>query len=106
MFDAKRNISLFIIYLMLCLGSFLFFCQQVNKKKLGESEARLSFLRQIYIASPAVITGGRNIAFETGTAISNAPASYLNLLDCCESDEAIASRIAIGQTSCRIIKGH
>jgi len=61
-------------------------------------------LTQVQTASPAIITAGRNIAFETGNGVSNAPASYLTMLDCCESDEAIAARIAVGQLKCNIIK--
>lgn len=67
-------------------------------------EARRMFVEQIYLASPATVPAGRNIAHETSNAVANAPASYLTMLDCCESDEAISDRIAVGKTQARIIK--
>lgn len=65
---------------------------------------RYAFLNSVFIAAPATVPAGRNIAFENGNAVSNAPASYLTMLDCCESDEAIADRIAVGLTQCRIVR--
>ncbi|MCP4747726.1 MAG: hypothetical protein GY874_16550 [Desulfobacteraceae bacterium] len=79
-------------------------CNAVYDTDSEIKKIRTSFLKSVHIASPALATAGRNIAFESGNAIANAPASYLTMLDCCESDEAIASRIAAGKTSCRIIK--
>lgn len=61
-------------------------------------------LTKVHTASPALIVGGRNVAYETGNGIANAPASYLTMLDCCEADEAISFRIAIGELKCEIIK--
>lgn len=63
---------------------------------------RKALLSRVHTAAPATITGGRNIAFESGNAITNAPASYLTQLDCCESDEAISTRISFSQTRCTI----
>ena len=51
-------------------------------------QKRMAFVRMVHLASPVLATAGRNIAFESGNAVSNAPASYLTMLDCCESDEA------------------
>jgi hypothetical protein len=67
-------------------------------------KVRSHLLDTVYLSSPAIVPAGRNIAFEIGNAAANAPASYLTMLDCCESDEAISDRIAVGQTQCRIIR--
>jgi len=80
---------------------------QINDKYAETSQTnriKKILLTKVHTASPALITGGRNVAFETGNGVSNAPASYLNMLDCCESDEAISARIAVGQIKCEIIK--
>jgi len=65
-----------------------------------------AFLERVVLASPATVTAGRNIAFETSNALSNAPASYLTMLDCCESDEAIADRIATSGLRAAVRRGH
>jgi hypothetical protein len=65
---------------------------------------RAAFHRSIHLAAPSVATAGRNIAFENNNAITNAPASYLTMLDCCESDEAIADRMAVAKTTSRLIR--
>lgn len=106
MFNCKKNLLIATSYFVFAGGVFLYFYYQVNLKQTNSIilAEKQSFLRHVQIASPSIITGGRNIAFESGLAAFNAPASYLNLLDCCESDEAISSRIAIGQTKCKIIK--
>lgn len=67
-------------------------------------KTRYSLLTEVYLPAPANVPAGRNIAFEVGNAVANAPASYLTMLDCCESDEAISDRIAVGQTQCTIIR--
>jgi len=56
---------------------------------------RQALFTRLHLAAPAIVPAGRNIAFETANAASNAPASYLTMMDCCESDEAIADRIAV-----------
>lgn len=65
---------------------------------------KIIFFGKIHTASPAIVPAGRNIAFESGNALANAPASYLTMLDCCESDEAIAYRIAMGQMTAKMLK--
>ncbi len=67
-------------------------------------QSRTALIQNVHLAAPVLATAGRNIAFETGNAVSNAPASYLTMLDCCESDEAIADRIAVAKTTSRLIK--
>ena len=108
MFELRKNLSITVIYFAVVLSLLFSFLQLINREYSESSntyKVRKIFLQKIHIASVATITGGRNVAFETGNALSNAPASYLTMLDCCESDEAISDRIAVGQTSCRIIKG-
>lgn len=96
-----------LFYLALAVLTLWVLIYQINS---GYSEtspiytSKRILLTQVQTASPAIITAGRNIAFESGNGVSNAPASYLTMLDCCESDEAIAARIAIGQLKCEIIK--
>ena len=65
---------------------------------------RAAFHSCIHLAAPSLATAGRNIAFENSNAITNAPASYLTMLDCCESDEAIADRMAVAKTTSRLIR--
>lgn len=67
-------------------------------------QQRAAFVQSIHLAAPVLATAGRNIAFESGNASSNAPASYLTMLDCCESDEAIGERIAAAQTTSRLLR--
>ena len=92
-----------------CVALFVLVCLYCKANAVYRIDAPCFSARKvlnshIYLASPAIVPAGRNIAFESGNAISNAPASYLTMLDCCESDAAIADRIAVGQTRCRIIK--
>jgi len=108
LFELRKNLSITVIYFAVVLSLLFSFLQLINREYSESSntnKVRKIFLQKIHIASVATITGGRNVAFETGNAVSNAPASYLTMLDCCESDEAISDRIAVGQTSCKIIKG-
>lgn len=93
--------TLTLIVLFLCL---YFQINGVYKNTSGWHTVRDALIKTVFIAAPATVPAGRNIAFENGNAISNAPASYLTMLDCCESDEAIADRIAVGLTQCRIIR--
>jgi hypothetical protein len=65
---------------------------------------RTAFIQSVHLAAPVLATAGRNIAFESGNAASNAPASYLTMLDCCESDEAIGERIAAARTTSRVLR--
>jgi hypothetical protein len=67
-------------------------------------QKRNALVQCVHLAAPVLATAGRNIAFESGNAVSNAPASYLTMLDCCESDEAIADRIAVAKTTSRLVK--
>jgi len=83
MYDLKKNLLIVSIYFVFTIGSFFYFYYKVN---IGPDQAmrfktKQIFLRYVHLSSPAVITGGRNIAFETGSAVSNAPASYLNLFN-------------------------
>ena len=83
------------------------FCWKTNSVyhlNAHQQKVRGHLLNTVYLSSPAIVPAGRNIAFEIGNAVANAPASYLTMLDCCESDEAISDRIAVGQTQCRIIR--
>lgn len=101
-------------YFAFCLSAFLFFSSAgllVNSSYSHGSPvngARAQLLRAVHLASPVITPAGRNIAFETGNSMANGPGTYLNHLDCCESDEAIADRIAIGKTFCRVVRrdGH
>ena len=101
-FELKRRVLFlgFIFVSLLLVFSYLFYNLQSNNQIMNKQY----FLNNIFIASPALVTAGRNIAYESSNALSNAPASYLNLLDCCENDEAITSRMATGQTTCKVIK--
>lgn len=92
---------------MICTGLFIGMSFIINGKYSPEADPykiKTSFLKHLHLASPALVPAGRNIAFESGNAVSNAPGSYLTMLDCCESDEAISHRISVGETTCRIIK--
>lgn len=104
---SKKVFAIYSLYMTICMGVFLALCLNINAKYAEKNDVNITktnLLRSLHTASPALVPAGRNIAFETGNAVSNAPASYLTMLDCCESDEAIASRISIGKTSCTIIK--
>ena len=106
-FKLEKHIIIMIIYCLIALIILFKLFHHINGKYSESSQTiriKQALLSRIHTASPALITGGRNIAFETGNGVSNSPASYLNMLDCCESDEAISSRIAIGKTKCKIIK--
>lgn len=105
--SMRKYIFLTAVYTLALIVSLLFFHIQINgvyKHASGWFTARHDFLNSVFLAAPATVPAGRNIAFENGNALSNAPASYLTMLDCCESDEAIADRIAVGLTQCRIIR--
>jgi len=96
-----------LLYLILASLTLWGLIRQINSGYSATSPIFISkriLLTRVQTASPAIITAGRNVAFETGNGVSNAPASYLTMLDCCESDEAIAARIAVGQLKCEIIK--
>ena len=67
-------------------------------------QQRAVFIQSVHLAAPVLATAGRNIAFESGNAAANAPASYLTMLDCCESDEAIGERIASARTTSRLLR--
>jgi hypothetical protein len=67
-------------------------------------QQRAAFIQSVHLAAPVLAAAGRNIAFESGNAASNAPASYLTMLDCCESDEAIGERIAVTRITSRLLK--
>ena len=107
MFDSKKYLLFVFSYLVLTIGMSFYFYGQTNDRYSENSatfKLRRVLVAKVHTASPALITGGRNIAFETGNAVANAPASYLTMLDCCESDEAIADRIAMGRTTCLFIR--
>lgn len=92
---------------IVALMALVFLLQHTNGKysKLSHTfQKKQMLLTKVHTASPALIVGGRNVAYETGNGVANAPASYLTMLDCCEADEAISFRIAIGQLKCEIIK--
>lgn len=107
MFVAAKTLigaGMFFFCMLLC---FLLLMVQVNATYRPHSpsqQRRIVLLRGLPFASPAIIPAGRNIAFETGNVITNAPASYLTMLDCCESDEAIADRIAVGNLKAKVIR--
>ena len=87
-------------------GCILFAAEVFTVHHRNLSAAPVGFSSEVHIASPAIITGGRNIAFERGTILSKAPGTYLNLLECCQSDEAIKSRIALGGINCHLERMH
>jgi len=106
-FEYRKQATIIFLSFLIGLVTFILLYQLVNKNYSHDSDIQIkrqTLLKNLYMASPALITGGRNIAFETGNGITTAPASYITMLDCCESDEAIADRIAIGRTKCNIIK--
>ena len=90
------------------LAGGLFFSAIAVNHRYSESSVSLAkkniLTATIPTASPALVPAGRNIAFESGNAIANAPASYLTILDCCESDEAIAERTAISELQAVLVK--
>lgn len=107
----SRHIYRYIFYAtggIVLLGAiFLSLCFKVNGIYRHESPTmrkRAAFHSSIHLAAPGLATAGRNIAFENSNAITNAPASYLTMLDCCESDEAIADRMAVANTTSRLIQ--
>jgi len=105
--QINRTHIIVFLYLFLASVTLLELFQYINSSYSETSPIFISkriLLTQVQTASPAIITAGRNIAFETGNGVSNAPASYLTMLDCCESDEAIAARVTVGQLKCKIIK--
>lgn len=106
MFIAKKTLVSFTIVLLLLSLALILLILVANREYGLDSprmHKRLALLQAIPVASPAIVPAGRNIAFESGNAVANAPASYLNMLDCCESDEAIAERITMGNLKARII---
>lgn len=103
----RKYIYLTAGYTLIIMALLFFYYFQINgtyKNHSGGYTVRHIFLKAVFLAAPATVPAGRNIAFENGNAVANAPASYLTMLDCCESDEAIADRIAVGLTQCRIIR--
>lgn len=95
------------LFFMVALGLFLLLSAQVNKRyspAARDYQLKVTLLQAVHLASPALASAGRNIAFESSNMVANAPASYLAMLDCCESDEAIVDRLAVGQTRCTIRK--
>ncbi len=107
MHSSKKYIF-FALGCTLCLSIFLLVISwKINRHYYQGNTwytTRTTLLKNVFLATPANVPAGRNIAFEVGNAVSNAPASYLTMLDCCESDEAIADRIAVGQTRCTLIR--
>lgn len=99
LFIFSYGLTVWILLIGLCWKT-----NSVYHPNAHERKVRSRLLSTVYLSSPAIVPAGRNIAFEIGNAVANAPASYLTMLDCCESDEAISDRIAVGQTQCRIIK--
>ena len=87
-------------FVLICAA--LFAVGQAAVMRCNPDQPLLTFCEQVQVASPATITGGRNIAFENGAVISKAPGTYINLLECCQSDEAIKSRIALGRIGCHV----
>ena len=107
MFNSNKYMLFVFFYLGIALGMLFYLYERTNGQYLENSprsQHRRVLVAKVQTASPALITAGRNIAFETGNAVANAPAAYLTMLDCCESDEAIADRIAMSRTTCRIIR--
>ncbi len=66
---------------------------------------RSIFLDTVHIASPAIISGHRNIAFETGSTITNMPAGYITSGSCCEYDESLARRQVFTSLRASVVKG-
>ena len=96
MLSTKKYLLLFGAYLLVST-SFLVLLTLWNNGQYQEnssrSQRRLSLLKRVHTSAPAIVTAGRNISFESGSAMANAPGSYINMLDCCEADEAIAERM-------------
>ena len=99
LFIFSYGLSIWVLLIGLCWK-----INGVYHPNAHQQKVRGHLLNTVYLSSPAIVPAGRNIAFEIGNAVANAPASYLTMLDCCESDEAISDRIAVGQTQCRIIR--
>ena len=107
MLNIRKYLLISTIYFAVSLLSLVSLHLKINSIYSDDSlcfQTRKVLIEKVYLASPALAPAGRNIAFETSNAVSNATASYLTMLDCCESDEAIADRIALGKTQCRIIR--
>jgi hypothetical protein len=107
----SKHIYKYIFYTtggIVLLGAiFLSLCFKANgiyRHGSPTMKKRAAFHGSIHLAAPSLPTAGRNIAFENSNAITNAPASYLTMLDCCESDEAIADRMAVANTTSRLIR--
>ena len=106
MFEIQKN-ALILLSLFTAVLALIYLSSRVNGRYLEGADMykmRKALLTTINTSSPAIITGGRNVSFESGNAVTNAPGSYLTQLDCCESDKAISTRITSAETSCRIIK--
>ena len=99
LFTLGYGLSILVLLVGLCWKTNSNYNPNAYQRKV-----RGHLLNTVYLSSPAIVPAGRNIAFEIGNAVANAPASYLTMLDCCESDEAISDRIAVGQTQCRILR--
>lgn len=106
-FASRKHMAALFLYCVVVSITLILLLQHTNGKYSEISHAfqkKQILLTKVQTASPAIIVGGRNVAYETGNGVANAPASYLTMLDCCEADEAISFRIAIGQLKCEIIK--
>ena len=97
-FNIKNNIVFILLLVLSCMLMAFFLHIWITKKNRLRSQFKKEFLKNIQVTSPAIITAGRNIAFESNNAITNAPASYLTMMDCCESD-----RISYSESSARLI---
>lgn len=107
MYSARKYFLSTLVYTLGILILLAFFTWKTDRQydhHAPKYKIRTILLNGVFLATPANVPAGRNIAFEVGNAVSNAPASYLTMLDCCESDEAIADRIAVGQTRCTILR--
>lgn len=94
----------FMVILLAVLGCLWLKVNSAYGPNTRGMRQRAAFFQSVHLAAPVLATAGRNIAFESGNAASNAPASYLTMLDCCESDEAIGERIAVARTTSRLLK--
>jgi hypothetical protein len=92
----------FIVILLIGLVCLWLKVNSAYGPKTRGMRQRAAFIQSVHLAAPVLATAGRNIAFESGNAASNAPASYLTMLDCCESDEAIGERLALAGTTSRL----
>lgn len=94
----------FFVFVLAVLGCLWLKANRAYGPETVGMQQRAAFIQSVHLAAPVLATAGRNIAFESGNAAANAPASYLTLLDCCESDEAIGERIAAARTTSRLLR--